>query len=152
MEGAMTMQLHIHHKSQFFWLRKINGVNIYECCAKCFLGAKDSRVYHATHGAIYPAYLEMDVEPSEKYIAYYLCGLSAGMKYENNTHVAFLHSPGELLQRETERIKLEISNAKWIDFESYVPNPVGEFSVAQRRCRNWIFANYINDGILQKTV
>jgi hypothetical protein len=130
--------------------RKIRGVNIHKCCADCFLGDKDNRLYSATHGKdkVYPMSIEMEIEPHNKYLAYYLCGLSPGFKYEANTHVAFIHVPGKILTKETEQITLEITNANLIDFEGYVPNPHGEFTSEQRPCRNWIFANYLNDKML----
>ena len=151
MDSVMKMSLDVKETSSFFWLRKIRAVNINNCCAKCFLGEPDSRMYHATQGKekVYPMYVEMDVEASPKFVAYYLCGMSVGFKYENNSHIAFIYAPGEILKRETEQIKLEISNARWIDFESYVPNPEGVFTNDQRKCRNWIFANYLNDGKLK---
>ena len=34
-----------------------------------------------------------------------------------------------------------------IDFQSYQPHPEGEFTEEQRTCRNWIFANYLLDGM-----
>ena len=154
MDNAMTMKLHIHQQSQFYWLRKIRAVNIYQCCAKCFLGAKENVVYNATHGAKYPVYIELDIAPNPKWVAYYLCGLSAGFKYENNTHVAFVHAPGETLKRESDQMKVEISNARLIDFEhiGYVPNPQGEFTHEQRTCRNWIFANYLKDRMIKNVI
>ena len=150
MPNFMTMSLRIHHKSQFFWLRKIRGVNISKCCAECFIGDKDNWLYHVTHGKDkpYPMHIEMDVEASPKFVAYYLCGLTSASSYETNTHVAFLYKPGEVLHKETEQIKLEITNARLIDFEGYMPKPKGKFTDAQKKCRNWIFANYVNDGML----
>ena len=147
---TMKVSLDIKRASQFFWLCKIRSVDISRCCKKCFRGESEGRLYHGTAYGQTPRFIELEVEPAKKYVAYYLCGLSAGFKYENNTHVAFAHVPGELLQVETEQIKLEISNAKRIDFEGadYTPEPPGEYTDEQRACRNWIFANYIRDGMV----
>ena len=48
---------------------------------------------------------------------------------------------------ENDRIRLVITDARQIDFEGYKPNPEGEFTEEQRACRNWIFANYLLDGM-----
>jgi len=148
----MKMSLNVKQTSSFFWLRKIRGVNINKCCAGCFISDKESQLYRMTHYKPVPIVFEMDIEPAEKYVAYYLCGLSRGMVHANNTHVAFVYAPGEVLHRETEQMKVEISNARWIDFESYVPNPPGEFTEEQRKCRNWIFANFIKDRMLKSII
>ena len=151
MEDAMQLLLNVKETSSFFWLRKIRSVSINTCCAKCFYGHKVSQVYNETRFREAPYSVVLDVEPSEKYLAYYLCGLSLGMKYENNTHVAFVYAPGEQVHIETSQMEVTIKNARWIDFESadYTPDPPGEYTDEQRKCRNWIFANYLKDGKLQ---
>ena len=47
---AVPMHLHleIKKKCSFFWLRDIRDVDIQQCCAKCFIGGKDNRVYYGT--------------------------------------------------------------------------------------------------------
>ena len=44
----MHLHLEIRKKCNFFWLRDIRAVDISQCCAKCFIGEKDNRVYYAT--------------------------------------------------------------------------------------------------------
>ena len=83
-------------------------------------------------------------------MAYYLCGLSAGYNWYENTHIAFVPAPGETVTVDNKNIHLTITDARRIDFESYKPNPWGTFTQKQRTCRNWIFANYINDGMLRR--
>lgn len=150
--AAMPLSLRIHRRAQFFWLRKIRAANIHECCARCFVGESDGRLFNATRGRSgeYPLRIRMDVAASPRFVAYYLCGVASTTSYEANTHVAFLYAPGEFLSKETERIHLEIGNARLIDFEGYSPDPPGRFSEAQRRCRNWRFACYVNDGMLPR--
>ena len=75
------------------------------------------------------------------------CGLSRGFKYEDNTHVAFVPCAGQNIEIENDRIRLVITDARQIDFQSYKPNPAGEYTDEQRTCRNWIFANYLLDGM-----
>jgi len=94
------------------------------------------------------ALIDIDVRESPKAVAYYLCGLSAGYNWYENTHVAFVPSPGETIRINNANIGLVITDAKQIDFANYKPHPPGYFTQRQRTCRNWIFANYINDGML----
>lgn len=64
--------------------------------------------------------------------------------------MAFIPAPGETVFVDNANIRLTITDAKRVDFQSYVPNPPGYFTRRQRTCRNWIFANYINDGMLRR--
>lgn len=145
----MQLSLEVKRYHEFFWLRDIQAVDIYKCCAQCFIGSKDNRVYYGTlHRNT--AFIDIEVRENPKAVAYYLCGLSAGFNWSENTHVAFVPSEGETVYIDNANIKLEITDAKRIDFSNYVPNPPGYFTQRQRTCRNWIFANYINDGMLRR--
>lgn len=145
----MHLTLTVKRYHEFFWLRDIRQVNIYACCAECFIGGRDNRVYYGTlHKAT--AHIDIDVNDHPKAIAYYLCGLSAGFNWQQNTHVAFIPSPGEAVKIGNSNIDLKITNAREIHFQEYQPNPQGYFEKRQRTCRNWIFANYINDGMLRR--
>lgn len=142
----MHLTLEVKRYHEFFWLRSIRAVNIYECCAECFIGQRDSRVYWNTlhrGGEV----ISIDVIEDPTASAYYLCGLSAGYNWHGNTHVAFVPAPGETVTVDNDNIGLAITDARRIEFEDYVPNPPGHFTKKQRTCRNWIFANYIKDGM-----
>lgn len=144
----MRLILNIKQYHVFFWLRNIQKVNIYGYCAGCFIGGKDNRVYYGTlHKP--KAHIDIEVKENPKDIAYYLCGLSAGFVWRDNTHVAFVPSSGETIRIDNNNINLTITDAKRIDFSGYKPKPQGYFTSGQRTCRNWIFANYINDGKLR---
>lgn len=144
--APMHLRLEIKKKCNFFWLRDIRGVDITQCCAKCFIGDKDNRVYYGTlHKS--EAIVDIIVKQHRAAKAYYLCGLSDGFVWELNTHVAFVPDSGSEVHVENDRIKLDITNARRIHFWDYVPNPPGVFTKQQRTCRNWIFANYIKDGM-----
>lgn len=143
----MRLRLETKRYHEFFWLRSIRAVNIYKCCAECFIGARESRVYHGTLHQV-KAVVDIEVEKDPKAVAYYLCGLSAGYNWYENTHIAFVPAPGETIVIDNANIHLVITDAKQIDFTDYKPNPPGYFTQKQRTCRNWIFANYINDGNL----
>lgn len=144
----MFMHLELKKECEFFWLREIEGVDISQCCMKCFLGTNDKRVYAKSRNA--PTVIDIEIYPSISLfqpLAYYLCGLSKHFNYSKNSHVAFNPSPGDTVNVDNDEIKLTITDAKRIDFEKYRPNPEGVFTNRQRTCRNWIFANYIKDGM-----
>lgn len=142
----MHMRLEIRKKCSFFWLRDIRDVDISQCCAKCFIGGKDNRVYYGTlHKS--QAVVDIDVIQHPAAKAYYLCGLSEGFVWALNTHVAFVPEEGSEVNVDNDRILLKITNARRILFWDYTPNPEGTFTENQRTCRNWIFANYLKDGM-----
>ena len=145
----MKLTLDLKKKCNFFWLRGIRSVRIDKCCAQCFIGDKFNEVYEKTHFKE-KAHVELDIQPDPQVKAYYLCGLSAGFNWHQNTHVAFVPAPGETVVVDNHNIRLTITDARRIEFESYKPNPPGFFSRRQRTCRNWIFANFINDGMLRR--
>lgn len=144
--APMHLRLEIRKKCSFFWLRDIRAVDISKCCAKCFIGEKDNRVYY---GTLYKSSAVVDLivnqHPAAK--AYYLCGLSEGFEWAQNTHVAFVPDSNSEIHIDNDKIKLDITNARRIHFWDYTPNPPGDFTQEQRTCRNWIFANYIKDGM-----
>lgn len=145
----MHLTLEVKRYHEFFWLRDIRGVDISKCCAECFLGGKDDRVYYGTlHKPT--ALIDIDVIEHPKAVAYYLCGLSAGFNYWQNTHIAFVPAPGETVFVDNHNIRVTITDARRIEFADYKPNPPGFYTRRQRTCRNWIFANYINDGMLRR--
>ncbi len=142
----MKLSLDIKTKCAFFWLRGIRNARIDKCCAKCFIGDTYHEVYEGTQYKD-KAHVELEVFPKIGTKAFYLCGLSNGFKYDLNTHVAFVPCTGQNIVIDNDRIHLEITDARQIDFESYKPHPEGEFTQEQRTCRNWIFANYLLDGM-----
>lgn len=144
----MHLNLKVKRYHEFFWLRSIRAVNIYRCCAECFIGRRYSEVYHGTK---YKANVEIDmeIEKDPKAQAYYLCGLSAGFNWYENTHIAFVPTLGETVEVDNKNIHLTIMDARRVEFADYKPNPIGFFTQKQRTCRNWIFANYLNDGMLK---
>lgn len=142
----MKFTLEIKRRCSFFWLRGIRSVRIDKCCAECFIGEKFHEVYDNTRFKDH-ALVEFDIEPDSRVKAYYLCGLSRGFRYNDNTHIAFVPCEGQNIEIDNDKIRLVITNARQIDFQGYKPNPEGEYTKEQRTCRNWIFANYILDGM-----
>lgn len=142
----MRLTLEIKQRCSFFWLRGIRSVRIDKCCAQCFIGDKFNEVYEQTRFKD-KALVELDITPDSHVKAYYLCGLSRGFVYNNNTHVAFVPCEGQSIHIENANIRLDITDARQIDFQGYTPHPKGIYTHEQRTCRSWIFANYILDGM-----
>lgn len=142
----MHLRLEIKKRCEMFWLKYIKAVDITQCCAKCFIGPFDNRFWNSTREAS-SGVIDIDVRQYPDTLACYLCGLSSGYVWALNTHVAFVQDPNSEIHIETDRYKLDITNARRINFWDYKPNPKGVFTKRQRTCRNWIFANYIKDGM-----
>lgn len=142
----MKFKLEIKKKCSFFRLRGIKRARIDKCCAKCFIGTAFHEVYEQTRFKD-KSLVELDISPDPQVKAYYLCGLSKGFKYDDNTHVAFVPCEGQSVVVENDKLRLIINDARQILFQDYKPNPVGEYTQEQRTCRNWIFANYLLDGM-----
>lgn len=142
----MRLRLELKKRCTLFWLKDIRDVDITQCCAKCFIGAYDPHFWDATHDKS-EGIVDVIVKQHPDAKAYYLCGLSAGCVWKLNTHVAFVPDPNSEIHIDNDRIKLDITNARRINFWDYTPNPPGNFTQRQRTCRNWIFANYIKDGM-----
>ena len=145
----LTLEVKAYH--QFYWLRAIRDVRIDKCCAGCFNAVRDDRVFNATRYSS-DAVVDIDVVEDSRAIAYYLCGLSAGFNWHKNSHVAFIPSKGERIEIDDDQMRLTITDARRIEFETYEPHPIGKFTPQQRRCRNWIFANYVKDGLLKEAI
>lgn len=142
----MKLTLEIKKKCNFFWLRGIRRARIDKCCAQCFIGEAYHEIFEGTRYKD-KALVEFDIPHDDTIKAYYLCGLSRGFRYDDNTHVAFVPCDGQNIEIENDKIRLVITDARQIDFQSYKPNPAGIYTREQRTCRNWIFANYLLDGM-----
>lgn len=142
----MKLTLEIKKKCNFFWLRGIRRARIDKCCAQCFIGEAYHEVFEGTRYKD-KALVEFDIPHDDTIKAYYLCGLSRGFRYDDNTHVAFVPCEGQNIEIENDKIRLVITDARQIDFQGYKPNPAGIYTREQRTCRNWIFANYLLDGM-----
>ena len=46
--APMHLRLELKKRCELFWLKDIRDVDISQCCAKCFIGQKDNRVYYAS--------------------------------------------------------------------------------------------------------
>lgn len=123
--APMHLHLEILKKCNFFWLRDIRNVDISQCCAKCFIGDKDNRVYYGTlHKS--NAVVDIIVKQHPHAKAYYLCGLSDGFVWELNTLVAFVPERNSEVRLKNDRIKLHITNARPHPLLGLCAEPSGE--------------------------
>lgn len=144
--APMHLRLELKKLCSLFWLKDIREVDITQCCAKCFIGEYDPHFWNATKNKS-SGVVDVIVKQHPDAKAYYLCGLSDKFVWRLNTHVAFVPDSNSEIHIDNDRIKLDITNARRINFWDYTPNPPGKFTKGQRTCRNWIFANYIKDGM-----
>lgn len=142
----MKLKLEVKQPCNWFWLRGVKKARIDKCCVKCFTAIPYPEMYESTRYKE-KANVSMEITPDPQVKAYYLCGVSRGFKYENNSHVVFVPCEGAILEVDTPQIYLTITDARQIHFQDYVPTPEGEYTEEQRKCRNWIFANYLLDGM-----
>lgn len=105
----MKLTLEIRQKCNFFWLRGIRRARIDKCCAQCFIGEAYHEIYEGTRYKD-KALVEFDIPHDDTIKAYYLCGLSRGFCYDNNTHVAFVPYEGQNIEIDNDKIRLVITD------------------------------------------
>lgn len=111
----MHLRLELKKKCTLFWLKDIRDVDITQCCAKCFIGAYDPNFWDATHEKS-EGVVEIIVKQHPDAKAYYLCGLSDKCVWRYNTHVAFVPDSTSEIHIDNDRIRLDITNARRINF------------------------------------
>ena len=107
----MKLTLEIKKKCNFFWLRGIRRARIDKCCAQCFIGEAYHEIFEGTRYKD-KALVEFDIPCDATIKAYYLCGLSRGFRYDDNTHVAFVPCDGQNIEIENDKIRLVITDAR----------------------------------------
>ena len=119
---------------KYLWLKKVNGVDLTQHCAKCLIGEYDNRLQININ-----EYNNLSLDGS----IYYLCGVSTPYVWKNNFHLAFRESKGKKLIIDKLGIYIEIKDAEEIKFSygdinfNLMEANKKEFST----CRNWQFAN-----------
>jgi len=141
---GVKIDLQVKHGYKFFWLKGISKAQIDKCRAECFTGENYPTVYNNTRREGKSS-VSLNIAPLKHIKAFYLCGVSS--RYEDNVHIAFVPEKGSSFSIENSRYRVNVTNAREIHFQSYKPNPDGEYTDEQRSCRNWIFANYLKDGM-----
>ncbi len=120
----------------YLWLKTVDGVNLYEHCARSLVGKYDNRVSADTK--------EIDNLKLENKI-YYLCGVSKPYVWKNNFHLAFCPAKNKRIQVERNGVYIEIEGAEEILFNEN--DIISELPQSKRKeyytCRNWQFANKV---------
>lgn len=125
------------YKYRFLWLKYVSGINLSRHCARCLLGGYDERIH--------PGLTEVHSINLKKSQYLYLCGVTG--KWENNLHLAFREKEGSEITIDNKHIKCRIINAEEIPIsDKYIDHSlVYANDKAYNTCRNWWFANYINE-------
>lgn len=80
---------------------------------------------------------------------YYLCGVAAPYKWENNFHLAFRPKDGGAIDFNDKGVHVIISNAEMLPIDPKYINPVDPHikHKAYYTCRNWQFAHWFKTHI-----
>lgn len=124
----------------FLWLKYITGFDITKHCAKCLTGNYSKLIQYRSQkvGKIYEGELSEYETPYA-----YLCGVTRN--YDDNLHIAFKKSQGEIIAYEDKNVSVSIENAQKL----IIPPVAGKsFSVEQQSCRNFQFGyHYLSDQL-----
>jgi len=130
-------QISVSKPFMYLWLKHITGVNLNVHCAKCLIGeyvdAVNNRITTVN---------DITIDDG----IYYLCGVSKPYVWDNNFHLAFEYSQGEVLDYCNNGIHITIENAKSLPISEKfidVTNAKAKYK-SYYTCRNWQFANYLN--------
>ena len=132
------LSLKINKQFRYLWLKSVIDVNLNNHCAKCLIGEYSDKI-NTTSNEFSNIILEDKV--------HYLCGVSYPFNYNNNFHIAFKPSMGDILKVSDKGIEIEIKNAISLPISAEYINiyhPKSAFK-SYYTCRNWQFANYFND-------
>lgn len=122
---------------KYLWLKTVVDVDLMSHCAKCLIGEYNDNISNTTEPI---EDLKLDNE------IHYLCGVSEPYNWNNNFHLAFMPSKGDVITLEDKGISIAIVNAKIIPIsESYIDydHKKAKFK-SYHTCRNWQFAHWFN--------
>lgn len=123
----------------YLWLKKVNGVNLKQHCAKCLLGDYNSNINkHTKH--LENLNLTNGI--------WYLCGVSLPYNWNNNFHLAFEYSENSNIEYSNNGVSVIIKNAKRLPIsEKYIDVNDPNFNKKEFfTCRNWQFAHYLKSN------
>lgn len=133
------VQLSLHRKFSYLWLKYVTGTDLEQHCAKCLLGKYSNRV--SPEKQVYSSEIQLN-ESSAKYL--YLCGVSHPYEWDENFHLAWRVKEGSEIQFEEKGISGIIKNAERIPI---LPAPAGSHKRQTRKefatCRNWQFGVWL---------
>ena len=134
---VVIRELEIKQKYYYIWLKYVRGFNLAEHCAKCLLGTYEKQINRDTY-----SYKDIVLQPSEYY---YFCAVSS---YKDNIHLAFIPQDGERIEIDNKYYKIIVENARQIKFDESRIDPALKGAQLKEfySCRNWQFANWVENG------
>lgn len=131
------VEMNVTRGFNYLWLKSVEDIDLMSHCANCLIGEFVKEVKASTKTL---ENLELDNK------IYYLCGVARPWNWNDNFHLAFMYSPGNVLTFEDKGIKITIQDAVILPINSDSINadhPKSKFKT-YHTCRNWQFANFLN--------
>jgi len=136
----------VENKFNSFWLKSVEDVDLSQHCIKCLIGERNYAITQDSGCTV-------SLNPQK---IWYLCGVTRPYKWENNFHLAFEYSAGDIFTVQRNGVTLKVFNAKEIPISPDDINPDDPHASNPKysTCRNWQFANYFAKkyGIKQLTL
>jgi hypothetical protein len=134
----MAIHIDLHVKTAryaYLWLKYVRGFDASQHCARCLIGTYSKRIPYRRPlaGARFAGALD-EVQPlSAPYL--YMCGVTP--RWAENLHVAFIRSPGSVVEVEDANIAVRITDACRILIDERAVPP--GLPRAYATCRNFQF-------------
>jgi len=124
----------VERKFSSLWLKSVEDVDLSKHCINCLIGERNYGIRQESGCTI-----SLDANK-----IWYLCGVTYPYRWEDNFHLAFEYSSGDVLTIERKGIKLVLRNAKEIPITpDYIDSDLPQaLDPKFNTCRNWQFANY----------
>lgn len=128
-------QLNVTSPFRYLWLKRVDGVDLSQHCARCLLGPYDRHI----KGGVTEAH---DLELGDG--VYYLCGVSSSFKYELNYHLAVVPCAGSTVVDDHNGVHVVIEDARRVSFGPEDINADDPHCSVKAlcTCRNWQFAHH----------
>lgn len=129
------LELDVQSRFAYLWLKEVIDVDLSQHCAKSLIGSYNTNINASIK------HIE-NLEISDK--VHYLCGVAVPYKWNNNFHLAFKYSPGNILDYVSNGIHVMIQDAEMLPISpDYIdPHDPNIKKKTYRTCRNWQFAHY----------
>lgn len=135
---------------RFFWLKRVEAVDLDLHCQPCLLGPKSMKVRTRMFWQADRPFRIVN-QPLEKSSTgiYYMCGVTIPHVWKRNFHLAFRRAPGHVLRKKWFGVAVEIENAVelYID-EVFIEKEHPRYrEISYRTCRNAQFAWGFKKGL-----
>lgn len=129
------INLTVTKKFKYIWLKTVTDIDLSQHCAKCLIGNYNSNI-KANIKNIDNLVISNDI--------HYLCGVAIPYNWNNNFHLAFKYSKGNLLKYSNNGISIIIEDAEMLPISNeYIDiTDINSNKKSYNTCRNWQFAHY----------